>query len=131
MEAKRLSLRFKASGRMRRTAFPDGSPECCVGYDPTSDFPLLALGSGSFLDLLKREKTHTGWFSGAHTIGLTHCAILTPRLYNSPDPTLNSTFVTAQKAACPKIQSGVTRKPLDLDFNSGKTFDITYYKNIL
>ncbi|KAL3679766.1 hypothetical protein R1sor_022722 [Riccia sorocarpa] len=38
--------------------------------------------------------------SGAHTIGLTHCGILTPRLYTSPDPTLNNTFVTAQKAAC-------------------------------
>ncbi|KAL3700671.1 hypothetical protein R1sor_018693 [Riccia sorocarpa] len=67
--------------------------------------------------------------SGAHTIGLTHCGILTPRLYTSPpDPTLNSTFVTAQKAACPQTQ---TSKPLDLDFNSGKTFDVTYYKNIL
>ncbi|KAL3701043.1 hypothetical protein R1sor_019065 [Riccia sorocarpa] len=121
MEAKRLPLKFQASGRMHRAAFPDGSPECCIG-EPKWKVPLgrrdgpvsLATeavsklpGDGfTYKQLISNfapvglDENDMVALSSAHTIGLTHCGILTPRLYTSPDPTLNNTFVTAQKAAC-------------------------------
>ncbi|KAL3699120.1 hypothetical protein R1sor_017142 [Riccia sorocarpa] len=71
--------------------------------------------------------------SGAHTIGLTHCSSITPRLYNSsggPDPTLNSTFVAAETAACPNDGSSAS-KTIPIDFTTGQTFDVNYFKNIL
>ncbi|KAL3680460.1 hypothetical protein R1sor_023416 [Riccia sorocarpa] len=69
--------------------------------------------------------------SGAHTIGLTHCFKVTPRLYPSADPTLNKTFVAAERKLCPNTRSA-TSKFIPIDgTNGGHTFDVNYFKNIL
>ncbi|KAL2651056.1 hypothetical protein R1flu_019184 [Riccia fluitans] len=74
--------------------------------------------------------------SGAHTIGLTHCSKVTPRLYNFPggngsDPYLNSTFVVAEKKLCPNTAAAQGNLiPMD-GTNGGQTFDVNYYTNVL
>ncbi|KAL3696741.1 hypothetical protein R1sor_010817 [Riccia sorocarpa] len=69
--------------------------------------------------------------SGAHTIGLTHCSKMTPRLYPTADRTLASSFVAAQRGLCPNTKSAANRF-LHLDgTNGGQTFDLNYYRNIL
>ncbi|KAL2641773.1 hypothetical protein R1flu_009360 [Riccia fluitans] len=75
--------------------------------------------------------------SGAHTIGLTHCSKITPRLYNFPgsstgsDPYLNSTFVVAEKKLFPKTQSAAGNFIHMDGTKGGQTFDTNYYSNVL
>ncbi|KAL2631211.1 hypothetical protein R1flu_015897 [Riccia fluitans] len=75
--------------------------------------------------------------SGAHTIGLTFCKAVTPRIYNFPgsptgaDPYLNKTFVTEKRTLCPNTPSALNRfLPLDTS-KGGQTFDLQYYFNVL
>ncbi|KAL2645283.1 hypothetical protein R1flu_012870 [Riccia fluitans] len=74
--------------------------------------------------------------SGAHTIGLTHCSKVTPRLYTYPsqtgsDPYLSSSFVAAMKKQCPNTRSTANRFVLLDSSKGGQTFDVNYYSNIL
>ncbi|KAL3678904.1 hypothetical protein R1sor_021860 [Riccia sorocarpa] len=69
--------------------------------------------------------------SGAHTIGLTHCVKVTPRLYPSAEKTLNSTFVAAQRKLCPNTGSAANNFINIDNTNGGQTFDVNYFKNIL
>ncbi|KAL2652463.1 hypothetical protein R1flu_020591 [Riccia fluitans] len=75
--------------------------------------------------------------SGAHTIGLTHCNAITPRLYNFPgsrdgaDPYLNKTFVSEKRRVCPNTRAAANNF-VNLDSSrGGQTFDKNYYENVL
>ncbi|OAE18721.1 hypothetical protein AXG93_4846s1120 [Marchantia polymorpha subsp. ruderalis] len=75
--------------------------------------------------------------SGAHTIGLTHCSEVTPRIYNFPrsasgaDPYVNITYVTEKRGVCPNSASSAN-KFVTLDSSKGgQTFDINYFTNVL
>lgn len=71
--------------------------------------------------------------SGAHTIGRTTCAQVTPRLYNFPgspngvDPTLDFDYALHLKQVCP--QGGNPNSVVQLDPVSPNTFDNMYYTN--
>jgi peroxidase len=71
--------------------------------------------------------------SGAHTLGFSHCAKFSNRIYNfsktnTVDPTLNTTYVPDLKAACPKnVASDIA---INMDPNTPRTFDNMYYKNL-
>ncbi|KAL3680457.1 hypothetical protein R1sor_023413 [Riccia sorocarpa] len=55
---------------------------------------------------------------------------VTPRLYPTADPTLNSTYVAAQRKLCPNSRSAASKFiPID-GTNGGQTFDANYFKNI-
>ncbi|KAL2635848.1 hypothetical protein R1flu_007327 [Riccia fluitans] len=75
--------------------------------------------------------------SGAHTIGLTFCSKVTPRLYNFPgsstgaDPYLNTTFVTSERKVCPNTASARNNFLLMDRTRGGQTFDVNYYNNVL
>ncbi|KAL3698638.1 hypothetical protein R1sor_012714 [Riccia sorocarpa] len=74
--------------------------------------------------------------SGAHTIGVTHCSSIAPRLYFYPsssryDPYLNSAFVPSLKQQCPNSRSTANKLiPLDAT-NGGQSFDVNYFSNVL
>ncbi|KAL3680465.1 hypothetical protein R1sor_023421 [Riccia sorocarpa] len=69
--------------------------------------------------------------SGAHTIGLTHCSKITPGLYPTAAPSLNKTFVAAERKLCPNTKSAAN-KFIHIDgTNGGQTFDVNYFKNVL
>lgn len=72
--------------------------------------------------------------SGAHTIGVARCVSFKQRLYNQngnnlPDETLEKTYYTGLKNACPS--SGGDNNISPLDFASPIKFDNTYFKLIL
>ena len=72
-------------------------------------------------------------FIGAHTIGVTHCAVVQRRLFNftgrgDSDPDLSLEYVQALKAQCgspptPSVELG-------LDRNSSLSFDSHYYMGL-
>lgn len=69
--------------------------------------------------------------SGAHTIGLSHCPAVSPRLYNSSgpggvDPTLDSEYAANLKVNKCKTANDNTTK-LEMDPGSRNTFDLSYY----
>ncbi|BBN11671.1 peroxidase [Marchantia polymorpha subsp. ruderalis] len=75
--------------------------------------------------------------SGAHTIGLTHCRDVTPRIYNfagsrdGADPYLNRTYVTEKRRACPNTRAAAGNF-VNLDSSlGGQRFDKNYYENVL
>ncbi|KAK8507991.1 hypothetical protein V6N13_055457 [Hibiscus sabdariffa] len=73
--------------------------------------------------------------SGAHTIGISHCPAVSPRLYNSTgpggiDPTMDSEYAENLKAnKCRTPNDNTTR--LEMDPGSRKTFDLSYYTLLL
>ncbi|XP_073316110.1 peroxidase 5-like [Primulina huaijiensis] len=73
--------------------------------------------------------------SGSHTIGRSHCASFSNRLYNfntttSQDPTLDPNYANQLKAACPQ---GSTNPNLvvPMDPPSPATSDVSYYRGVL
>ncbi|MCL7044005.1 hypothetical protein MKW94_014381 [Papaver nudicaule] len=71
--------------------------------------------------------------SGAHTFGRAKCKTFTDRLYDfkktgNPDPTLNSSYLSALRRECPKDvkESKVT----NLDSDTPNRFDNIYFKNL-
>ncbi|NP_001312272.1 peroxidase 9-like precursor [Nicotiana tabacum] len=72
--------------------------------------------------------------SGAHTIGMARCVSFRQRLYNQngdnlPDATLEKTYYTGLKTACPRIGGDNNISPLD--FTSPVRFDNTYFQLLL
>ncbi|BBN10404.1 peroxidase [Marchantia polymorpha subsp. ruderalis] len=74
--------------------------------------------------------------SGAHTIGLTVCKSVTPRIYNfagsvnGADPYLNSTFVTEKRGLCPNNKSSANKFIAIDSTKGGQSFDKNYYSNV-
>jgi peroxidase len=73
--------------------------------------------------------------SGAHTIGFAQCFTFKSRLFNfkgsgSPDPTLDSSFLSNLQNACPNNDNSNT-KLTALDSQTISKFDNLYYKNVV
>ncbi|XP_042408206.1 peroxidase 15-like [Zingiber officinale] len=71
--------------------------------------------------------------SGAHTFGRAQCRTFNQRLFNfsntgNPDPTLNTTYLSALQQSCP--QGGNISVLNDLDVSTPDTFDNKYYTNL-
>ncbi|KAK7332546.1 hypothetical protein VNO80_29299 [Phaseolus coccineus] len=71
--------------------------------------------------------------SGAHTFGQAHCSLFTNRLYNfndteSPDPTLNSTYMATLSEMCPL--DATEDNLANLDLTTPDEFDNKYYSNL-
>ncbi|KAJ4724112.1 Peroxidase [Melia azedarach] len=71
--------------------------------------------------------------SGAHTFGRAQCRTFSTRLFNfnstgSPDPTLNTTLLTALQQLCPQGGNGSVLTNLDL--TTPDTFDNKYFTNL-
>ncbi|GJU54067.1 peroxidase 24-like protein [Tanacetum coccineum] len=69
--------------------------------------------------------------SGAHTIGISRCALVARRLYNftgigDADPTLDETYAQTLRKLCPNPQNPATI--LEMDPNSSLSFDSNYYR---
>ncbi|GAB2221435.1 hypothetical protein Droror1_Dr00012613 [Drosera rotundifolia] len=69
--------------------------------------------------------------SGAHTIGIAHCAAVVNRLYNftgkgDADPSLDPNYANFLKTRCPQNFSASTT--LQMDPNSAWSFDTHYYQ---
>lgn len=71
--------------------------------------------------------------SGGHTIGRARCTVFSGRLYNfsgtgSPDPTLNSSYLSTLQSTCP--QNGSANTLTSLDPGTPDTFDNNYFANL-
>ncbi|KAK1436030.1 hypothetical protein QVD17_01805 [Tagetes erecta] len=69
--------------------------------------------------------------SGAHTIGVSRCALVSRRLYNftgvgDADPSLDPEYAQTLRKLCPQPVNGGTI--LEMDPNSSLTFDSDYYR---
>ncbi|KFK42859.1 hypothetical protein AALP_AA1G048500 [Arabis alpina] len=70
--------------------------------------------------------------SGAHTIGISTCGLVNPRIYNftannGPDPAMNPSYVGELKKRCKPTDSSTT---VDMDPGSVDKFDIDYFKAV-
>ncbi|KFK42862.1 hypothetical protein AALP_AA1G048800 [Arabis alpina] len=70
--------------------------------------------------------------SGAHTIGISSCALVNVRIYNFTgngdfDPSMNPSYVRALKKRCKPTDVG---KSVDMDPGSVKKFDTHYFKAV-
>ncbi|KAL3699667.1 hypothetical protein R1sor_017689 [Riccia sorocarpa] len=74
--------------------------------------------------------------SGAHTIVLTHCSKVTPRLYNfrssnGADPHLDKSFVAEKRKQCPNTRRTANKFVLLDSSRGGQTFDANFFSNVL
>ncbi|CAN6708152.1 unnamed protein product [Malus baccata var. baccata] len=75
------------------------------------------------------------FFSGAHTIGVSHCSSFSNRLYNftgvgDQDPALNTQYAANLKANKCKTPTDNTTI-VEMDPGSVRTFDLSYYTLLL
>ncbi|KAG7569633.1 hem peroxidase [Arabidopsis thaliana x Arabidopsis arenosa] len=71
--------------------------------------------------------------SGGHTFGRAQCQFVTPRLYNfngtnSPDPSLNPTYLVELRRLCPQNGNGTVL--VNFDAVTPDAFDSQYYTNL-
>ncbi|RXH68063.1 hypothetical protein DVH24_028210 [Malus domestica] len=74
------------------------------------------------------------FFSGAHTIGISHCSSFSNRLYNftgvgDQDPDLKTEYAAKLKAKCKTPTDNTTF--VEMDPGSFRTFDLSYYTHLL
>ncbi|KAG6507133.1 peroxidase 57-like [Zingiber officinale] len=72
---------------------------------------------------------------GAHTVGITHCSFVRPRLYNynnsgKADPAMDPALVSRLKSTCPSSRP-TANNFIVLDQRTPLTVDNSYYKQIL
>jgi len=70
---------------------------------------------------------------GGHTFGRAQCQFVTPRLYNfngtnSPDPSLNPTYLVELRRLCPQNGNGTVL--VNFDVVTPDAFDSQYYTNL-
>ncbi|KAK6163574.1 hypothetical protein DH2020_000438 [Rehmannia glutinosa] len=73
---------------------------------------------------------------GGHTVGITHCSLIQDRLYNfqntgKPDPTMDSSLLSALRQRCPRNASVDSSVNLDQNPLSSMTVDNSYYRQII
>lgn len=66
--------------------------------------------------------------SGGHTIGISHCASFTNRLYPNQDPVMEETFADNLKLTCPTANTDNTTV---LDIRTPNLFDNKYYVDLV
>ncbi|KAI3948131.1 hypothetical protein MKX01_014730 [Papaver californicum] len=95
---------------------------------PSSNFStLLHLFGHKGLNLLDLVA-----LSGAHTVGIAHCNVISTRLFNftgkgDTDPSIDPTYANFLKARC----STSSRNIVEMDPRSSTSFDNNYYKNLI
>ncbi|KAI3990280.1 hypothetical protein MKX01_037619 [Papaver californicum] len=73
---------------------------------------------------------------GAHTVGITHCALIRNRLYNfrntgKRDPTMDANLFKLWSKSCPKSDTGIGNAiALDQTINSTNIVDNGYFKQV-
>ncbi|KAI3450723.1 hypothetical protein Pfo_007388 [Paulownia fortunei] len=82
------------------------------------------------------DATDMVYLLGGHTVGVTHCSLIQDRLYNfqntgKPDPTMDSTLLTALRQRCPQNASVDNTVNLDQNPLSSMTVDNSYYRQIV
>ncbi|XP_026444922.1 peroxidase 39-like [Papaver somniferum] len=70
--------------------------------------------------------------SGAHTVGIAHCDVISRRLFNftgkgDTDPSIDPTYAKSVKAHC----SANSKNIVEMDPRSSFSFDTHYYKNLI
>ncbi|TVU18004.1 hypothetical protein EJB05_34069, partial [Eragrostis curvula] len=69
--------------------------------------------------------------SGAHSFGETHCSFVTPRLYPTLDPTMDATFASNLKNACPRNSGGSRMLNMNNVSADPNVLSNQYYSNVL
>ncbi|CAN8317091.1 unnamed protein product [Cochlearia groenlandica] len=98
-----------------------------------SPFFTLAQLKSSFADVGLNRASDLVALSGGHTFGRAQCQFVTPRLYNfnntnSPDPSLNPTYLTELRRLCPQNGNGTVL--VNFDPITPNAFDSQYYTNL-
>ncbi|KAJ8425959.1 hypothetical protein Cgig2_001007 [Carnegiea gigantea] len=81
-------------------------------------------------DFAKKNLTTTDTvaLSGGHTIGISHCASFTNRLYPTQDSDMDQTFADNLKLTCPTTN---TTNTTNLDICTPNTFDNKYFVDLM
>lgn len=66
--------------------------------------------------------------SGGHTLGISHCASFTNRLYPNQDPNMDQPFAQSLKLTCPAANTSNTTSN---DLRSPNKFDSMYYVDLV
>lgn len=75
------------------------------------------------------QHANCNYFTGAHTLGFSHCNRFSNRIYSTPvDPTLNRNYATQLQQMCPKNVN--PQIAINMDPTTPRTFDNIYYKNL-
>lgn len=132
-----LAARDAVSFQFRRPMWPvftgrrDG--RVSLATEASRDLPSGGSNFTTLLNLFARfglDDTDLVALSGAHTIGVTHCPLISRRLYNftgngDTDPSLDPAYAAELKLRCPLPTNPATT--VELDRHSSLSFDSNYF----
>uniref|UniRef100_A0A453GTA0 Peroxidase n=3 Tax=Aegilops tauschii subsp. strangulata TaxID=200361 RepID=A0A453GTA0_AEGTS len=109
------------------------SPRLATPQDVLSGLPAPTSAVPSLLDVFHNhspdlDATDLVALSGAHTVGLGHCASFEGRLFPRPDPTMSPDFLGRLRRTCPA--KGTDARTV-LDVRTPDVFDNKYYVNLV
>ncbi|KAF3786005.1 Peroxidase 1 [Nymphaea thermarum] len=113
----------------RRDGLVSNSTEALLNLPPPTSNISDLLTFFSNKNLTERDMVI---LSGAHSIGVAHCASFTDRLYNSSsptgvDPTLDAAYAARLRAVCPNNTAPTDPTTVNMDTITPNVLDINYY----
>ncbi|CAN6466663.1 unnamed protein product [Victoria cruziana] len=113
----------------RRDGLISNATEALLNLPPPTFNITSLIGAFAAKNLTERDMVV---LSGAHSIGLSHCASFTNRLYkfsNSSDidPTLDASYAARLRAVCPENSSLTDPTTVNMDTITPNVLDINYY----
>ncbi|XP_031498807.1 peroxidase 1-like [Nymphaea colorata] len=113
----------------RRDGLVSNSTEALLNLPPPSSNISDLVTFFSNKNLTERDMVV---LSGAHSIGVAHCASFTARLYNSSsptgvDPTLDAAYAARLRAVCPNNTAATDPTTVNMDTITPNVLDINYY----
>lgn len=132
--AARDAVSFQFQKQMWKVPLGRRDGTVSIASEAVADLPSASSNFTTLQELFDRKKLDTVdlvALSGAHTIGLTRCGVISRRLFNftgngDTDPSIDPAFADILKAQC----AGANGNVLEMDPGSSESFDGHYYKNL-
>ncbi|KAI3979941.1 hypothetical protein MKX01_042595 [Papaver californicum] len=132
--AARDAVSFQFQKQMWKVPLGRRDGKVSIASEAITDLPSASSNFTTLQQLFSRKTLDTVdlvALSGAHTIGVTRCGVISRRLFNftgngDTDPSIDQTFASILKTEC----AGGNGVILEMDPGSSTTFDNHYYKNL-
>ncbi|RZC53329.1 hypothetical protein C5167_012182 [Papaver somniferum] len=136
--AARDGVSFQFQKQMWKVPLGRRDGRVSLASEALTDLPSASSNFTTLLRLFSRkglDKVDLVALSGAHTIGIAHCGVISRRLFNftgkgDTDPSIEPAYAEILKAKCTTNNKPSSGNIIEMDPNSSIAFDNHYYINI-
>ncbi|KAI3895244.1 hypothetical protein MKX03_020593 [Papaver bracteatum] len=136
--AARDAVSFQFQKQMWKVPLGRRDGTVCLASEALTDLPSASSNFTTLIKLFSRkglDKVDLVALSGAHTIGIAHCGVISRRLFNftgkgDTDPSIEPAYAEILKSKCTTNNKPSSGNIVEMDPNSSIIFDNHYYINL-